>query len=76
MFSVRTNESDVVFLENFCKTSVLGQKTVTWMHRVGARDFARRDDGGDVEITVTRRRGTNAYALVRELDVHRVSVGG
>ena len=76
MFGVRTNESDVVFLENFCETSVLGQKTVAWMHRVGAGDFACRDDGGNIEITVARRRRANAYALVRKLDVHRVSVRG
>ena len=76
VFGLRTDEADLMFLENICETRVLGQKTVAWMNGVSASDFARRDNRGNVEITVARRWRADAYALIRKLDVHRVFVGG
>ena len=76
VFGLRTDECDLVLVKNFRETRVLGQKTIAWMNGVGAGDLARRDNGGNVEIAVARRRRPDAYALVRKLDVHRVPVGG
>ena len=76
VFGLRADECDLVLLENVGETRVLGEKTVAWMNGVRAGDLARRNDRGNVEIAVTRRRRTDAYALVGELDVHRVPVGG
>ena len=72
----RADEHDVVLLQDFRETRVLGQKAVARMNGVGAGDLARRDNGGNVEITVARRRRADAHALIGELDVHRVPVGG
>ena len=46
------------------------------MNRVSASDLAGGDNRWDVEITVAGPRRPDAYALIRELDVHRVLVGG
>ena len=76
MFGLRTDECDLVLVENIRETRVLGQKTVAWMNGVSAGDLACSDDRGNVEIAVARRRRPDAYALIGQLDVHRVLVGG
>ena len=46
------------------------------MNGVGAGDFRRSDDGGDVQVGFRRRRGTDADALVGQTHMHGVGVGG
>ena len=76
VFGLRADECDLVLVENLRETRVLGQKAVAWMDGVGAGDLAGRDNRGNVEIAVAGRRRPDAYALVGELDMHRVLVGG
>ncbi len=50
------DEVDVVALQDLGEARVLGEEAVAGMHRVGAGDLAGRQQGGDVEIAVARRR--------------------
>src|SRR5438132_1613261 len=43
---------------------------------VGPAHLRRGEDGGNVEITLFRRRWTDAERLVRESDVQRVRIRG
>ena len=66
----------LVLGENVGEARVLGEKAVAGMDCVGAGDLAGGEQRGDVEIGVARRRRADADALVGELDVHRLLVGG
>ncbi len=44
VLGLRADEHDVVLLQDFRETRVLGQKAVAWMNGVGAGDLARRDN--------------------------------
>ena len=46
------------------------------MDRVGAGDLAGREQGGDVEIALARRRRADADALVGEPHMHGIGIGG
>ena len=74
MLGGRADKGDVVLLEDLGEAGVLGQESVTGMHRVGAGDLAGRDDGRDVEIAVFRGWAADADALVGEADMHGVGV--
>ena len=76
VLGLRADEGDAVLGENLGEARVLGEEAVAGMHRVGAGDLAGGEQGGDVEIAVARRRRADADALVGELDVHRLLVGG
>ena len=76
MVGLRADEGDLVLLEDIREARVLREEAVARMNGVSAGDLAGRDNRGDVEIAVARRRRPDAYALVGELDVHRVLVGG
>ena len=76
VFGLRADEGDLVLLEDIGEARVLGQKPVAGMDGVGAGDLAGGDDGGNVEIAVLGGGRPDADALVRELDVHRLLVGG
>jgi hypothetical protein len=65
-----------VRLEDVGEAGVLRQEAVAGMDRVRAGDLAGRDDLGDVQIAVARRRRADADALVGELHMHGVGVGG
>ena len=73
---LRADEGDAVLVENVGEARVLGEEAVARMHRVGAGDFAGGEQGGHVEVGFARRRRPDADALVGELDVHRLPVGG
>ena len=45
------------------------------MDRVGARDFRRRDDAGDVQVAVAGRRTPDAHIVVGEARVETLAVG-
>ena len=62
--------------EDLREAGVLRQEAVAWMHRVRAGDLAGGKKRGNVEIAVARRRGADAHALVGQLDMHGVGVGG
>ena len=58
------------------EVGVFRQKAVPGVNRFGVRYFRRRNDGRDVEVAFRRGRRADADALVGELHVHRVGVGG
>ena len=66
----------IVLGENFGEARVLRQEAVAGMHRIGAGDLAGREQRGNVEVAVLRRRRTDADALVGEPHMHGVGVGG
>ena len=76
MFGLRTNECDFVFFQDLGKAGVFRKKPVAGMNGVRAGDLAGRDDRGDIEIAVFRGRRPDADALIGELDVHGLLVGG
>ena len=76
MLGLGADELHGVFGEDFGKTRVLREEAVAGMHGVGAGDLAGRENGGDVEVAVFRRRRPDADALVGKAHVHRVGVGG
>ncbi len=75
MLRLRADEGDLVLCENVGEARILGEEAIARMDSVRAGNFASRNDRGDVEITVARRRRADAYAFVGQLDVHRVLVG-
>ena len=76
MLALGADEGDAVLGEDVGEARVLGEEAVAGMDRVGAGDLAGGEQGGDVEIGIARRRRADADALVGELDVHRLLVGG
>ena len=65
-----------MFFENFGEPGVFRQETVAGMYRIGTGDFARRHNGGDVEITVRGRWRADANALVGQAHMHGRRVSG
>ena len=63
-------------LDHFGEAGVLRQEAVARMHRIGAGDGGRREDGGDIEVAVARRRRADAHALIGQAHMHRRGVGG
>ena len=76
MFGLRADEMQIMLGEDFGEAGVLRQEAVAGMHGIGARDLAGREQRGDVEIGVLRRRRPDADALVGEPHMHGVGVGG
>ena len=71
-----TDEGDAMLVENVGESRVLGQEAIARMNRFGAGDLAGGDQGRNVEIAFARLRRTDADALVGELDMHGVGIGG
>jgi hypothetical protein len=65
-----------VALDDLGELRIFGKEAVAGMDRVGMDDLGGRDDVGNVEIAVGRRRGADAHGLVGEPDMHRVGVRG
>jgi hypothetical protein len=75
MLGARTDEGDFMLFEDFGEAGILGEEAVARMHGVGAGDLAGRDDLGNVEIAVLRRRAADAHALIGKPHMHGVGVG-
>ena len=71
-----TDEMHVVLGKYFGKPGVLGEKAVTGMHGVGARDLAGCEQGGNVEVAVFGGGRPDADAFIRQTYMHRVFVRG
>ena len=76
MLGTRSDELDAVLAQDVGKARILGEKPVAGMNGFRPGNFTRRDDGGNVEITVAGRRWSDAHAFVGQPDVHRIGVGG
>ncbi len=76
VLGLRPDEMDVVLDQDLGEAGVLGEKAVAGMHGVGAGDLAGREQGGNVEVAVARRRRPDAHALVGETHMHGIGVGG
>ena len=63
-------------LDHLGEARVLAQESVAGMHRVGAGDGRGRQDGGDVEVGIARRRRADADALIGQAHMHRGGVRG
>ena len=63
----RAYERKTALPNDFGEMRILGQKAVTRMDRVGARDPGRRHHRGDVEVRACRIRGPDTHRLVGEL---------
>src|SRR5579883_1286303 len=70
----RTDEDEAGLLDRFGKIRVLRQKAIAGMDRRGVRHFRGSDDRGDVQITLRRRRGTDAYSLISHADVLEIAI--
>jgi len=75
MLGAWADESDVVLAEDFGEAGVFREEAIAGMDRVGAGDFAGRQQRGDVEIGIARRGWPDADALVGEFDMHRLRIG-
>src|SRR3546814_9135265 len=64
MLGLGSDEDHVMRFDDLGETFVFGQEAIARMDRVGAGDLGRRDDRGDVEIAVFRRRRPDAHRLV------------
>jgi hypothetical protein len=62
-------------LDRFGEVRVLRQEAVAGMDGVGAGDFRCRQDGGDIEVALARRRRADTDRLVGQPHVHRIAVG-
>jgi len=76
MGGLGTDEVDVVLGKDLRKPGVFCEKTVAWMHRIGAGDLTGGKQRGNVEVAVARRGRADADTLVREPNMHRVLVCG
>ncbi len=76
VLGLRADEGDVVILEDFREARILRQEAVARMQRVRAGDLAGRQQRGNVEIGIARRRRADADGFVGEPHVHRIGVGG
>ena len=76
MLGLRADEGDAVAFQDLGETGVFRQEAVAGMDRVGAGDLAGRQQLRNVEVALARRRRADADALVGQLDVHGVGVGG
>jgi len=76
VFGGRTDERQAVVLDDLHEGRVFRQEAVAGMNRLGAGDLAGRDDRGEVQVALPRRRRADAHGLVGHADVHRVGVGG
>ena len=56
------------------EAGVLGEKAIARVHGFRPGDLAGRDDRGNVEVAVARRRRADAHALVGKPHVHRIGV--
>ena len=56
-------------------SGVLGEKSVTGMHGVGARLLAGAEDALDRQVAVGGRRRTDFDPVRRQAHVHRVALG-
>jgi len=75
VLGLRADEADVVLGEDFREARILRQEAVARMDGVGAGDLAGRQQRGNVEIGIARRRRADADGFVGEAHVHRVGVG-
>ena len=75
VLGLRADEMQVVLGKNFGKARIFRQEAVAGMHRIGAGDFAGREQRGHVEVAVFRRRRADAHALVGKPHMHGVGVG-
>ena len=76
MLGLGADEMQIVLGEDFGEAGIFRQEAVAGMHRVGAGDLAGREQRGNVEVAVLRRRRADADALVGEAHMHGVGVGG
>ena len=63
-------------LHHLGEPGVLGEEAVAGMDRLGTGHQRGRQDGGDVEIAVLRRRRADADALVGQAHMHRLGIRG
>ena len=57
------------------KIGVFGQKAVAGVNGIGAGYFGGGNDGGNMQITLRRRRGADAHRFIGELHMQAVAVG-
>ena len=74
VLGLRADEHDLVRLHDVGEMRVLRQEPVARMDRVRAGDLAGRDDRGDVQVGLARRRRTDADRLVGEPHMHGVGI--
>ena len=72
---LRADEHEAGALDLLGEVGVLGQEAVARVDRLRIGDLGRRDDRGDVEVALRRRRRPDAHRFVGERDVLRVAVG-
>src|SRR5690606_4305541 len=75
VFRLRPDEGHAVGFDDLGEAGVLGQEAVAGVDRLGAGDLGRRDDRGDVQIGLGRRRRADADALVGQAHPHGAAVG-
>jgi hypothetical protein len=53
---------------------IFRQKSIPRMNRLHIRDFRRRDNAGNIQITLRRRGVPDADRLIRQLQIRRIFV--
>ena len=76
MLGLGADPDQIVTLDDLGELRILAQEAVARVDRVGVDDFGGRDDVGDVQIGVGRRRRADAYCFVGKAHVHRIGIGG
>ena len=70
----RTDEDETGLLHALGEIRVLGKKPVTGMYGLGVGDLGRGNDRRHVEITLRRRRRTDANRLIGHADMLEVAI--
>ena len=76
MFGLGADPHDIVRFDDFGEPGIFRKEAVAGMNRIRPGNFGCRDDRGDVEIAVGRRRWANADCVVGQAHMHRLGVGG
>src|SRR6476619_6211804 len=71
----RADKGEAAALDALREISVLREKAVAGMDRLGVGDLGGGDDRGHVEVALRRGCRTDADGFVGELDVLRVAIG-
>jgi len=71
---IGSDKADVAAFAYVGKMGILGQKSIAGMNGVNVGNFSGADDAVNPQITLVAGGFADADSLVRELDVHRVSI--
>ena len=71
----RADKGEARLLDDTGEIGVFREKAVAGMNGIGVGDFGSRDDGGNIEITITYRGRPDTNRFIRDARMHSVGIG-